>query len=128
MFFHLKGAIHLSPWLKLFFPIRINEASQLSEHSVNLKSDNKWHDYKIDFLLEKSSNGFEFLLSDMTAIRSVKIYRNALPQKLSFENASQLSVKADMRLQLRLTEKWLLPAMVGRFRRKWVKLIMHHFR
>jgi hypothetical protein len=62
-------------------------ANKASNHSVQLKGDNDWHDYRIEFLLEKDSKSFEFLLSDKTAIQSIRLYRNALPQKLSFENA-----------------------------------------
>jgi hypothetical protein len=62
-------------------------ANKASDHSVQLKGDNDWHDYRIEFLLEKYSKGFELLLSDETAIQSMRLYRNELPQKLSFENA-----------------------------------------
>ena len=56
-------------------------------YSTKLKGDQDWHDYRIDFISEKQFAGLQFLLSEKTEIRSIEIYRNGLPQKLTFENA-----------------------------------------
>ena len=56
-------------------------------YSTKLKGDQDWHDYRIDFISEKQFAGLQFLLSEKTEIRNIEIYRNGLPQKLTFENA-----------------------------------------
>jgi hypothetical protein len=81
-----KGRNVAKSQAKVVLPESVKIANKASDHSVQLKGDNDWHDYRIEFLLEKDSNGFELLLSDKTAIQSIRLYRNGLPQKLSFEN------------------------------------------
>ena len=82
-----KGRNEAKSQAKVVLPESVKIANKASEHSVQLKGDNDLHDYRIEFLLEKDSNGLELLLSDKTAIQSIRLYRNGLPQKLSFENA-----------------------------------------
>ena len=63
------------------------KANKNDTFSTKLKGDQDWHDYRIDFILEKQLAGLQFLLPEKTEIKSVEIYRNGLPQKLTFENA-----------------------------------------
>jgi WD40 repeat protein len=63
------------------------KANKNDTFSTKLKGDQGWHDYRIDFILEKQLAGLQFLLPERTEIKSVGIYRNGLPQKLTFENA-----------------------------------------
>jgi hypothetical protein len=81
-----KGRNAAKSQAKVVLTESVKIANKASDHSVQLKGDNDWHDYRIEFLLEKDSNGFELLLSDKTAIQSIRLHRNGLPQKLSFEN------------------------------------------
>ena len=82
-----KGRNSAKSQAQVVLPESVKIANKASDHSVQLKGDNDWHDYRIEFHLEKDSNSFELLLSDKTAIQSIRLYRNGLPQKLSFENA-----------------------------------------
>ena len=63
------------------------KANKNDTFSTKLKGDQGWHDYRIDFILDKQLAGLQFLLPEKTEIKSVEIYRNGLPQKLTFENA-----------------------------------------
>ena len=82
-----KGRNSAKAVAKIVLSDAVKTASQTTSPSIRINAAQDWHDYQIGFSLQKNSQGFIFLLSGKTAVKSVEIFRNALSQKLSFENA-----------------------------------------
>ena len=54
---------------------------------LKIQKSSDWKSYRLDFVSLQDLKGIQLLLDNGVAIRSLKLYRNEVPLKLSFENA-----------------------------------------
>ena len=55
--------------------------------SIRINKKEIWSNHRIDFVAQKAFSQLQVFLQNGTKVRSIKILKNGLPTKLSFENA-----------------------------------------